>query len=189
MQMKGIILAGGKSKRFGEDKALAFWEGKTFLERAVLRIRELGLEPVVVTNRNRDYSFLNCRVERDIVQEKGPLGGLFTACHLFPDHSLLALTCDMPSISADLLKQLVSAHNSRNLLTVYSDRERGVYPFPGVYESDLRNRLQLRLEMGSLSMMDLINGIAEKMLIKINLYSPDFGNINTKTDFQKLVQK
>ena len=189
MRMMGIILAGGKSLRFGEDKALAFWEGKTFLERAVHRIRELALEPVVVTNCSRDYSFLNCRVVSDIFPDKGPLGGLFTAVHLFPTHRLLVLTCDMPSVSADLLRKLIETHLSRNILTVYSDRGRGIYPFPGIYEPSIRNWLKLRLEMGILSMTDLIREITDKMLIQINLSSPDFGNINTKEEFEKWAGK
>lgn len=187
--MMGIILAGGKSTRFGEDKALAIWEGKTFLEYAVRRIHELGLEPVVVTSRSRDYSFLDCRIERDIVQDMGPMGGLYTAVHLFPTHTLLALTCDMPSVSADLLRKLIDTHQSKNILTVYFDEDRGIYPFPGIYEQGVKNGLKLRLEMGLLSMTDLIQEITEKKLIKINLSASDFGNINTKEDFQKLIVK
>ncbi len=183
--MKGIVLAGGKSKRFGEDKALARWQGMTFIERIVQTVRQLDLDPVIVAN--RDYS-INCRIERDLVPDRGPLGGLFTACRLFPSDSLLVLTCDMPFVQLDLLKKLISVHKRKNLLTVFSDVGSGLNPFPGVYEGNIRNLIQLRLEMGDLSMTDLVREIEPKELIQANFLSPDFGNINTKEDFQKCTQ-
>jgi molybdopterin-guanine dinucleotide biosynthesis protein A len=189
MRMKGFGLAGGKSSRFGEDKALLFWNGTTFIERAVDRIRDLGLEPVVITSSMRDYSFLNCRIEKDAVSDRGPIGGLFTACHLFPNQPLLVLVCDMPSISAGLLEELISKHDLKYVLTVYESPDFGIYPFPGIYHSNLHSELQLRLEMGNLSMTNLITEITQKMLIEMRSKLPYFDNINTKTDFENLIDR
>ncbi len=183
--MIGIVLAGGKSKRFGEDKALALWQGMTFMERIVQTVRQLDLDPVIVTN--RDYS-INCRIERDLVLDRGPLGGLFTACCLFPNDSLLVLTCDMPFVQLDLLKKLISTHKKKNLLTAFSDVRSGLNPFPGVYEGNIRNFVQLRLEIGNLSMTDLAREIEPKELIQTDFSLPDFENINTKEEFQKCTQ-
>ena len=47
--IRGLVLAGGKSSRFGSDKALALYEGMTFLERATSLLEALNLKPVVVT--------------------------------------------------------------------------------------------------------------------------------------------
>src|SRR3989338_8558633 len=76
-RFQGIVLAGGKSSRFGEDKALALLDGVTFLETAVRRLQEIGLRVTVITNRTRDYSglHLGCDIQTDIIEEKGPLGG------------------------------------------------------------------------------------------------------------------
>lgn len=184
--MKGIILAGGKSRRFGEDKALVLWQGTTFIERIVRAVRQLNLDPVIVANRNYP---IDCRIEKDLVPDRGPLGGLFTACSLFPSDSLLVLTCDMPFVRLDLLKKLISAHERKNLLTVFSDVQNGLNPFPGVYEGNIRNFIQLRLEIGELSMTDLVREIEPKVLVETRFSLPDFGNINTKEEFQRFIQR
>ncbi|MBI4430598.1 MAG: molybdenum cofactor guanylyltransferase [Candidatus Omnitrophica bacterium] len=184
--MKGIVLSGGKSSRFGEDKALAVWNGVTLLERAVFKIRRLDLEPVVVTNCRRDYPFLDCRIERDVVEEQGPLGGLLTACGLFPDHSLLVLTCDMPVISDSTLKRLIDTHNRELHATVFATPGEGVLPFPGVYESGLGDLIRFRLRQEQHSMVDLIRALPKKTLITTNLDSEEFGNVNTKEELRSI---
>src|SRR3989338_5858790 len=115
-RFQGIVLAGGKSSRFGEDKALALLDGVTFLETAVRRLQEIGLRVTVITNRTRDYSglHLGCDIQTDIIEEKGPLGGLYTACRLFPGHAVLVVVCDMPSMSVSLLERLIRSHRREN---------------------------------------------------------------------------
>ena len=47
-EVAGIVLAGGRSRRMGEPKALLRVEGTTFLERAVRVLAEGGCDPVLV---------------------------------------------------------------------------------------------------------------------------------------------
>lgn len=182
MTFQGIVLAGGKSSRFGEDKALARVGGSTLIERTVKLLDSLSLEPVVITNRSRDYSFLKCRIERDLIPDKGPIGGLFTACRLFKHSPLMVLTCDMPALTSAAVEYLMKHHTRDHWVTVYSRDETYRQPFPGIYEPILGDRIVESLARDRLSMQGFLCGLSE-----INLLTPRSGkeiflNINQKKD-------
>ena len=117
--MRGLVLAGGKSSRFGEDKALAAYEGTNLLERAVGLLDQMNLRPVVVTRDGAAYSFLSCTVIPDKVPDKGPLGGIYTAMSVFKGTDFLAITCDMPLLNPMLLAALFSGYHEGNQTTVF----------------------------------------------------------------------
>ena len=184
MKVRGIVLAGGLSRRFGEDKALAKVNGITLIEHAVSLLRALKLEPVVITNVSRDYSFLNCDIERDLIPGKGPLGGLYTAFVLFPNTSLLTLTCDMPALQSSLLKALLDRHSKESTVTVFRVREEKRQPFPGVYESNLLDLLHMHLDKGDLSLQDFLKAVPNLTEVFSPRQIDMFRNVNEKADLQ-----
>jgi len=180
VKFQGIVLAGGKSSRFGEDKALVKVKGVTLLERAMNLLKSLELEPVVITNDLRNDSFLKCRIEKDIMPHQGPLGGLYTACRLFQGASLLVLTCDMPALTIPLLGTLLARHDRRNSATLFSTRKNRIQPFPGVYEARLSRSIKVALEKDKRSMRDFLAAVSKKKLIPYEFSPRLFSNINTK---------
>ena len=93
------ILAGGKSRRFGSDKANARLLDGTLLERTRGTIRDLGIEPMVVGR----------GLLPDSREGMGPLGGLETAIRSMPSHSthLLVIAVDMPGLNARFLRAIL----------------------------------------------------------------------------------
>ena len=180
----GIILAGGKSSRFGEDKALAKVEGVSLLERTVALLNKLDLEVRVITSNARNYSFLNCAVARDVIPEKGPLGGLYTACHILGQASLLVLTCDMPWLTLECLSTLLRAHTKEAKATVFQHPEYGVLPFPGIYESSLSDFVLEKICQNELSMKSLLQEIASCQILECHFDPRIFSNINEKKDLK-----
>ena len=159
MKFQGIVLAGGKSSRFGSDKALALADGVPMIQRAVNLLTELRLDPCVITNASRDYSFLKCRIEQDLVPHKGPIGGLYTACCLFERFSLVVLTCDMPTLTSAAVKYLIERHKKGDRVTIYSRTESHKQPFPGIYDAALCDTIIRFIEMERLSMHELFKAI------------------------------
>lgn len=185
MRVKGIILAGGKSSRFGEDKALAFVNGVRLIERAVHLLEELNLAPVIITSPGRDYSFLPCPVETDILPHKGPLGGIYTASRLFKGYALLTLVCDMPFLTAPLLATLIENHREPEQATVFCDPRNKIQPFPGLYESALANLLLEEIQAKRLSMQEFLKRIPTLKVIKAPFDAELFANINEKKDIKQ----
>ena len=77
----GIILAGGKSSRFGEDKSIAKLGDKTLLDHTINKIEKEFSEILVISN-NKEFNFKNNKihvVEDCIEGQLGPLVGILTA--------------------------------------------------------------------------------------------------------------
>lgn len=181
MKLKGIVLAGGKSSRFGEDKALAKWNGKTLLERAVDLLDSLSLDPLVIANSGRDYSFLSCSVINDLIPERGPLGGLYTACSLFPEMSLVVLTCDMPLLTQDILKKLIQNQQPADQAVVFNCNQM-LQPFPGIYQGSLKEVIHDALSSEELSMKLFLSRIRIQSVSPENSDLTAFENINRQED-------
>jgi molybdopterin-guanine dinucleotide biosynthesis protein A len=194
MNIRGIILAGGKSSRFGEDKALVRIDERTLLERTVDLIRSLGLPAAVITGPARDYSFVQCPIHRDEMPGKGPLGGLHTACVRYPGADFLMLTCDMPGVSRDVLKELIESRDDRHRATVFSrsgGRGADCLPFPGIYMSALEALLEARLKEERLSMREFLGSLPDLKVVRPVSGAEErnlFFNLNERKDLREFNQ-
>ncbi|MDP3920593.1 MAG: molybdenum cofactor guanylyltransferase [Candidatus Omnitrophota bacterium] len=185
----GIILAGGKSRRFGKDKALAEVGGRSMIEHAVSLMRLLGMDPCIVTAPSRDYRFTSCRIEADIFPDRGPLAGLCTACRLFPARRLLVLTCDMPGLDVQTLRRLIQCHDPRSTATVFRTSAELVHPFPGIYEASLAGEILRHLHAGQSSMKGFLAGLSRVRFISAGPASLSLTNINDEKTWQQFKVK
>ncbi len=182
--IRGLVLAGGKSLRFGEDKALAIYEGISFLERAVSLLASLELKPIVVTREGADYPRTECTVLYDRLPEKGPLGGIYTAMSIFKDTSFLVLACDMPALTSEVISAILTTHEAGFEITAYST-ESGMQPFPGLYEPSLLGVVRRQMEQDHLSMKQLWDRVPAKKLISWVGDEKVFRNMNNKSDLSQ----
>ncbi|NWK95418.1 molybdenum cofactor guanylyltransferase [Sphingobium lactosutens] len=98
----GAVLAGGRSSRFGSDKAMALLDGRTLLDHAMAGLAPHVTEVVIC---GRDGGLAD-RPHADM----GPLGGLNAALHHALSHEftgVLTTGCDMPFYPADLPAALI----------------------------------------------------------------------------------
>ena len=72
----GVILAGGKSRRMGRNKALLDLGGICLIEKTYQTMSHLFQEVILITNTPEDYAFLNCRCQGDIYPGIGSIAGL-----------------------------------------------------------------------------------------------------------------
>lgn len=102
------IIAGGQSRRMGRDKAFVELGGKSLIERVIERSANLGQsETILITNKPAQYAHLGLPMHRDILPDKGSLGGIYTALARANSPDVLALACDMPFVNSDLLGYMV----------------------------------------------------------------------------------
>lgn len=181
MKLRGLVLAGGKSTRFGSDKALAFYRGERFIERAASLLDALNLKPIVATRSGADYSFLGCTTVYDKLAEQGPLGGLYTAMSIFKGVSFLVLTCDMPALTLDVLFELLTHRDERRGVTLYAVDGRP-QPFPGIYETSVFGAVRENLKREKLSLHGLIEGIDSRKTVAWRGDAKLFFNANRPQD-------
>ncbi len=107
--MTGAVLAGGKSVRFGRNKALEAIGGKRLVERAVESIRPFCDPVLVIANELAPYADLGLPLVRDILPHQGPLGGIYTALLASADDWLLVKATDMPFLVPELARLMMGA--------------------------------------------------------------------------------
>lgn len=106
----GAVLAGGRSRRMGRDKALVrLRDGRPLALVAAQALREAGAEPVVAVGGDRALVAYGLTVLDDLHPGEGPLGGLITALELAPADVVAVLTCDLPAVTAQEVGALVAA--------------------------------------------------------------------------------
>jgi molybdopterin-guanine dinucleotide biosynthesis protein A len=106
----GALLAGGRSSRFGSDKALAPWEGRPLIAHVADRLRTICAAVVVC---GRDYG-LSLAIPDRPAPDLGPLGGLNAALHHAAAHGfdvVITAPCDAPALSDELLAALAEIPN------------------------------------------------------------------------------
>ena len=97
----GIVLAGGRSRRMGQDKAMLPFGTSTLLQHQLTTLAVLCDRAVV----SGDYPDYDC--VGDLFPDRGPLGGMHAVAKRFKHKALLFLPVDMPAMSAEALSKLM----------------------------------------------------------------------------------
>jgi molybdenum cofactor guanylyltransferase len=108
MDIEAYILIGGRSSRLGRDKAFVDIDGKTLAQRALNTIRESGIASKITFVAGSQTQFaiealtLDAPFIFDMVEGRGPLGGIHAALSYAQTEWIFLLACDYPFISPDL---------------------------------------------------------------------------------------
>lgn len=114
-----VILAGGASRRMGQDKRrLRLWgeQGPTLLERTVGLLAGLSDDVVVVLNDPDNWPGLPARLVSDELPDGGALGGISSGLAATAHPYALVVACDMPFLSAALLAAMLAVPRDYELL-------------------------------------------------------------------------
>jgi len=105
-RLLGAVLAGGRARRFGSDKALALLDGKPLLTHAA---EAIGRYAEIIVLCGRDHPDFQCLPDRP-APDMGPLGGLNAALHHAQEEgydAVLSIACDMPILPDSVARQLI----------------------------------------------------------------------------------
>lgn len=106
MSVTAAIMAGGKSKRMGQDKAWIELDGEPIIRRVANVLAMVADEVIVVANDPR-YAALGLRVVPDTFPDGGALGGIATGVGAATHDRVLVAACDMPFLSAEVWRVLL----------------------------------------------------------------------------------
>lgn len=108
-----LILAGGESRRMGENKALVKFDDKPLLLHVVEKVMPTTREIKVVIGKNDklyDYAAIlpsSVKILKDAVSGKGPLAGILTGMQNMRSEYAMVLPCDSPFVKREVLEHLV----------------------------------------------------------------------------------
>lgn len=122
--LHGLVLAGGRSSRMGQDKAaLVHPDGRTLARRCCDLLREAGCESVVLSLRHDQEvpaGLDDLEIVRDPVGgSQGPIAGIVTGMRLHPEADWLVLACDLPRLDLLTLSHLVSNKQPADTFLAY----------------------------------------------------------------------
>lgn len=106
-----VILAGGKSSRFGSNKALAKFKGIRLIERVTDVLSTIFTKLIIITNSPIEYSYLNIPLYQDLIEGLGPIGGIYTGLDAMDNDWAFFCACDMPFINEDLVRHITEVKN------------------------------------------------------------------------------
>ena len=188
----GIILEGGKSSRFGEDKSIAKLGDKTLLDHTINKIEKEFTEILVISN-NKEFNFKNNKihvVEDCIEGQLGPLVGILTAMKWVIINKknykwIASFPCDTPFFDIKLISELKIKvkETSKKLIFLNSNKKR--HNIFGLWSMDLIEILEKDIK-NSFRKVELWADKIGYENININEEKFDkFLNINTKKDLEK----
>ncbi len=145
-QVTGAILAGGFSRRLGQDKASLLLGGKTLSRRVAEALAPLVAECWLVTNHPASHLALGLPLVTDLCPFQGPAGGLLTALFYARTPWVLAAAVDNPFLSPKLLGHLTARLAGTSRPAVVCQLGAAPEPFPGLYHVRLLPRRAAFLE-------------------------------------------
>ena len=102
-----VILAGGRSRRMGRNKALIEIGGRPLVEIMVERASLFADKVFISANNPQIFSFLPFQVVPDIYPEQGPLSGLHAVMKQHVYTYYITLACDIPALPASLIRRML----------------------------------------------------------------------------------
>jgi molybdopterin-guanine dinucleotide biosynthesis protein A len=156
MQASGFVLAGGASKRMGQDKALLPYRGITLVQHVANTVHDAVGSAVLIGDPNR-LGHLGIPVFPDQLPSCGPAGGIYTALQITKTDWNLVVACDMPAVSADVLRQLLDrAEMSERPCVAATGPDGQPEPLCAVYHRHCLPALERAIQRKRLKMRDFL---------------------------------
>jgi molybdopterin-guanine dinucleotide biosynthesis protein A len=152
------ILAGGKSRRFGSDKARSEHEGVPLVVGVARALEPVAGRVTVVAAADGAYDDLGLRTIGDVVPDKGPIGGLLTAIDDCGEGGwLLIAACDWVGLNPDWVRVLLAnVREGAQAVVFRSEKYQGTL---ALYHASIRDVVASQLEDGQLSLYDVFDKI------------------------------
>jgi molybdopterin-guanine dinucleotide biosynthesis protein MobB len=138
------LLAGGRSRRMGHDKARAEFAGATLIEWLLDRVAPAFPSVFVVAKDVARFRDLGVPVVADARAADSPTVGVYTAVLASPSPRTLCLGCDIPFVTTALLEEL--AERSASFDAVVPRDESGLQPLCAVYARQTLTALEQMLD-------------------------------------------
>ena len=175
----GLVLAGGKSNRMGEDKSLISYFGiehRIYLAKILAPFCDkvyISCQHEPISKKTSEFNLLT-----DLVPSKGPMSGLLSAFLTHREVAWLIVPCDLPLFSAKNIRQLLDERDLSGIATVFKS---ATNPFPepliGIWEPSAFPLIEAQFNGGNYS---LANILKNNQICLVTALDPEgLTNVNT----------
>ena len=188
-----VVLAGGKSKRFGEDKKHAKLGNMSLLDHVLAKVNQKFEKILVVSNQNLNINKLNSiTIVSDCIQGNlGPLVGVLTAMKWIKKNNeqyqwIATFPCDTPFFDTSIIEKYESKISLKESLLYFVKSNEKRHNIFGLWSVKLMDTLEKDLVDNNYRKVE---EWADKIGVKIINIKTDkfdyFFNINTKMDLEE----
>jgi len=192
----GVVLAGGRSKRFGDDKTTAKLGNKSLLDHTIEKIEKKFDEILIVSNNEKHDSIKkNVFSTKDLIEgHLGPLVGVLSAMEWIKKHKknynwMATFPCDTPFFDENLVDKIMNCpkNSSKKLFFLKSGNRR--HNIFGLWSLELKDILLKDINKGHRKVEEWANKVGSE-IIEINDENDyNFLNINTREDLETAKKK
>ena len=187
----GVVLAGGKSQRFGEDKSQVKLADKLLINYILSEIIDEFNELLIISNNSIEFQKSEkISVINDFKKDLGPLGGVLSAMKWVKDNNkayqwISTFPTDTPFFKNSILKNFFKKIHPEEgkLFFIKSNNTR--HNIFGLWSIDLISKLEKDLEKGERKVESWANSIGVNTINMQFEKNDPFFNINTKEDLEK----
>lgn len=181
-RLTGLVLAGGRSRRMGVDKAQLSLAGVPLIERVVAALREIS-EEVLVASGDGERLPGEWRQIPDALPDAGPVGGVLAGLAVARTPLLAVLAVDLPNPDPALLRWLARQHAGEPAVVPHADGR--LQPLHAVYDVSAREALVQAVSAGQRSLTRILPALGARVVTQeewshlsqgafaINLNTPD----------------
>lgn len=189
------ILAGGMSRRMGQDKALLRIGNRTLIEIVEQHVSSVAADLFVVASSGDAYADLGFRVVPDVLPNAGALGGIYSALRWAEFDYCLVVACDMPLINPSLLVYMACLPRDYDVAIPSLPADRGdqgnaetLETLHAIYATRMAVVIERRIRNGQLKISDVLRDMRIRRLSsdEVRRHDPalrSFFNVNTSDDF------
>jgi molybdenum cofactor guanylyltransferase len=186
--LAAVLLAGGKSRRMGADKALLSLGGQPVVQLLAARLRRLTDQVLLSANEPPAYAFLGLPIVPDVYPGRGPLAGLHAGMLHTERPLVLLLACDLPGVSSTLLRRMIEGTEGFDAVAP-ATCDGLLHPVCAVYRRTCMPIIVGNLRRGDNQMLSLL----EDRRLHVRRLTPDVGaftaadlmDVNSPEDYAK----
>jgi len=189
IEVTGILLAGGKSRRMGEDKRYLVVGEQTLLERGLGVLRSMFHEVLVVIAQDSAPLDIDARVVRDLVPDCGSLGGIYTGLTQATSPYIFAVACDMPFLNQAVITHFTNRRDTADI--VMARLATRLHPMHALYGKGCLPAMEQMIVARQLKIQELVSHaslrvqyVTEADLLSIDPSWRSFHNVNTPEDLE-----
>jgi molybdenum cofactor guanylyltransferase len=187
IDVNGFVLAGGKSSRMGQDKAFIDLAGRTLLVRA-LALAQTVTDDVRIVGDREKFSGFGVVVE-DILEDRGPLGGIHAALKASHAELNLMLAVDVPLVPPEFLEYLIAEAKASKAVVTMPRAGGHLQTLCAVYGPSFVVGAEAALQQGKNKIDPLLAALPVRILEEDELvrqgFRPEmFHNVNTPEDLE-----
>ncbi len=174
----GVVLAGGKSSRMGQDKALMRYKNLRLVDHAVKLLENSGIKKVIVSGEVDGYESVE-----DLVKNLGPIGGIISAILKMKVSEIVFVPVDTPLLTSELIQKLFE--NKNNFDAIFFEKN----PLPlflKISDQVLALTKKILAAEKPVAIHQFLAELNSQQIFLSEKNSKFFANINTKKEWEEL---